>query len=129
MAAATKTVIQKSNTRATIKVASLTATGADTSTISLTTDLAYTSGEGTVQTVVSPKANISKIWYSVPSGGYVTITRNSVIVATLFGHDVIEGFNFAENNGSDIAIAFSAGGTVILEINKIDGYGQVLEDR
>lgn len=71
-----------------------------------------------------PLANITKVWYSVSSSGDVTITRNSVAVLKLFGHDVIDNFGLAENNSSDVVATFntSAGGTVILEFSKIDGF-------
>ena len=129
MATALKTVIAKSNSRAVVKVNSATATGADTGTITLATDLLFTDGSGTAEVASTPKVNITKVYYSVPSGGYVTITRNGVIVATLWGHDTIDGFGFAENNTSNIDIAFSGGGTIILELAKVGGYSPVLADR
>lgn len=129
MAAATKVKLQNSHTRSIVKVASVTANGADTATIALATDLLHTDGLEITQTANSPKVNITRIWYSVPSSGYVTITRNSVIVATLYGHDTIDNFSLAENNGSDIGVAFSAGGTVILELAKVSGYSSENPDR
>lgn len=129
MGTATKVLIQHSNTRATVKVANATVGGADTASINISTDLLFTDGSGTAQTVSSPKVNINKIYYSVPSSGSVTLTRNGVIVATLYGHDTIEGFGLAENNGSNIDISFSAGGTIILELSKVSGFSNVLLDR
>lgn len=127
--AATKTVIQKSNTRAIVKIVGTAA--ADTATISLATDLLFTDGAGTAEVASSPKANITKVYYSVSSSGDVSVVRNSVPVLKLFGHDTIEGFGLAEQNGSDIVVTFttSAGGTIILELAKISGYSPVLLDR
>lgn len=115
--AITKTVIQKSNSRATVKVVG-TVSG-DTSTIALATDLNVAT-----EVVGSPVVNIAKVWYSVSSSGSVTITRGGVVVAKLFGHDTMEGFALNEQNGSDIVVTFdvSAGGTVILELGKTAGY-------
>ena len=122
MATATKTIISNSNTRTVVKVASATAVGADTATIALA-DIVMGG-----QTASSPKANITKIWYSVPAAGYVTLTRNSVIVATLYGQGEIDGFGFAENNTNDVDVAFSAGGTVMVELAKLTGYSSMLPD-
>jgi hypothetical protein len=89
-------------------------------TIALATDLLCPN-----QTSVAPKVNITKVWYSVSSSGDVTITRNSVAVAKLFGHDTIDCFSLAEQNTSDVVVTFntSAGGTIILELAKVSGYG------
>lgn len=122
MATATKTIISNSNTRTVVKVASATAAGADTATITLA-GIAM-SGQNTS----SPKANITKIWYSTQAASYITLTRNGVIVATLYGQGVLEGFGFAENNSSDIDVAFNAGGTVIVELAKLTGYSSMLPD-
>ena len=82
-------------------------------------DLLYTD-----QFLSTPKVNINKVWYSVSSSGDVTVTRNSVPVLKLFGHDTIEQFGLAENNTSDIVVTFntSAGGTIILDISKLEGF-------
>lgn len=76
------------------------------------------------QITAAPQANITKVWYSVSSAGDVTVTRNSVAVLKLFGHDTLDCFGLAENNGFDTVVTFntSAGGTVILEFTKIDGF-------
>lgn len=76
-------------------------------------------------TVASPKSELTKIWYSVSSSGDVTIVRNAVTIAKLFGHDTIEGFGLAEQAGENIVVTFntSAGGTAIIEISKTSGYG------
>jgi antitoxin (DNA-binding transcriptional repressor) of toxin-antitoxin stability system len=115
--AITKTLIQKTNARATVKV---TATAAnDTTTINLATELNVTG-----ETVTTPVVNIAKIWYSVSSAGSVTITRNGIVVAKLFGHDTMDGFALNEQNTHNIVVTFdtSAGGTVILELGKTSGY-------
>lgn len=121
--AVTKTIISNSNTRSVIKIVG-TVSG-DTSTISLATDLPVSG-----QTTATPKANITKIWFSVAAAGEVTITRNTVVVAKLFGSDTFDCFGLAENNGSDIVVTFTntTGGTVILECSKISGYSSMLPD-
>lgn len=128
MAAANKVAIQKSNTRCTFKITSATATGADTATISLTTDMAFTDGSGNVQAIASPKADICRVTYSAPSSGYVNITRNGKSIATLFGHDSLAGHLWSEENGSDVVVTFSGGGTLLIELVKVEGYGPVLRD-
>lgn len=121
--AVTKTIIQNSNTRTVVKIVG-TASG-DTSIISLASDLPASG-----QTTATPKANITKVWYSVAGTGDATVVRNSVTALKLFGSDVIDCFGLAENNGSDIVVTFtnSAGGTVILECSKISGYSSMLPD-
>ena len=85
----------------------------------------YWSDVGTPgQIITTPKANITKMWYSVSSAGDVLVSRNSVAVAKLFGHDTIQDFGMAENNSYDVVVLFevSLGGTLIIEISKVDGY-------
>ena len=116
--AATVTILAVSESRAVVKVTGTAAN--DTATIALSS-LIHTT---LPQTASSPKANIVRVWYSVASGGNVTIVRNSVTVLNLYGHDTISGFSLAEQNGSDVVVTFvtSAGGTAILEFSKVGGY-------
>ena len=117
--AALKQVISKSGSRAVVKITNnISGAADDAATITLATDIL-----GNGQSVQgTPTANITKIWYSAPSSSYVEIKRNSVIVATLYGHDTISEFGFSENNTSDIVVNLKAGGTVIIEIAKLSGY-------
>jgi hypothetical protein len=91
-----------------------------TETINLSTTLATTS-----QTASSPVVNISAIHWSVPSGN-ATITRNSVQLWALTGAREFDFNGYSDNreNTSNIVVVTPAGGgTVILELVKISGYG------
>jgi len=121
--AVTKTVIQNSNSRTTIKIVGTAA--ADTSTITLSSDLAFTAGNGTVQTVTSPKVNISKIFHS--TSGNITVVRNTTTVENLFGTYQQTDYSLAEANDQNIVVTFNTtGGTIILELVKVSGFGDVL---
>jgi hypothetical protein len=90
-----------------------------TETIDLDTTLATAS-----QTASSPKANISAIHWSVPSGN-ATI-RNSVQLWALTGAREFDFNGFSDNReqGSNIVVVTPAGGgTVIIEVVKVSGYG------
>ena len=99
-------------------VVSTGGSGAVTDTITLAS-LANSS-----QTVGTPKVDISALHVSVPSGT-ATITRNGGLLWTLTGSHTFPLDGFADNreNASDIVVAFSAGGTIILELVKLSGYG------
>jgi len=91
-----------------------------TETINLDTTLATTS-----QTASSPVVNISAIHWSVPVGN-ATITRNSVPLWIMTGSREFDFNGYSDNreNTSNIVVATPAGGgTVILEVVKISGYG------
>lgn len=91
-----------------------------TETIDLSSTLATAS-----QTASSPVVNISAIHWSVPSGN-ASITRNSVPLWLMTGSREFDFHGFADNreNTSNIQVAIPAGGgTVILELVKISGYG------
>lgn len=93
-----------------------------TETIDLDTTLSTTG-----QTASSPKANISAIHWSVPSGN-ATITRNSVQLWALTGAREFDfnGFSDIREQGSNIVVVTPAGGgTVIIEVVKVSGYGDV----
>jgi len=77
------------------------------------------------QTAGTPVVNIGAIHWSVPTGN-ATITRNSVPLWLLTGSREFDFHGFADNreNTSNIQVAIPAGGgTVILELVKISGYG------
>jgi hypothetical protein len=116
---ATLTIIGRKHNHATIKVVGTAAS--DTATIDLDTLIS------TGQTVDgTPKVNLARARYSVSSSGDVTVTRNSVTVLKLFGHDEIE-CPTPEQNTHDIVVTFnnSAGGTIILEVAKVGGYSAI----
>lgn len=77
------------------------------------------------QTAGTPVVNIGAIHWSVPTGN-ATITRNSVPLWLLTGSREFDFHGFADNreNASNIVVVTPAGGgTVILELVKISGYG------
>lgn len=77
------------------------------------------------QTPGTPIVNISAIHWSVPVGN-ATITRNSVPLWLLTGAREFDFNGYSDNreNGSNIVVVTPAGGgTVILELVKISGYG------
>jgi len=89
-------------------------------TINLSSTLATAS-----QTASSPVVNISAIHWSVPSGN-ATITRNSVSLWLLTGAEDFDFNGYSDNreNTSNIIVTTPAGGgTVIIEMVKISGYG------
>jgi late competence protein required for DNA uptake (superfamily II DNA/RNA helicase) len=90
-----------------------------------TIDLSTTLATERQTSVSSPKVNIQAIHWSVPSGN-ATITRNSVqlwAVTGAFSHD-FTGFSDVRENGSNIVVVTPAGGgTVIIEVVKVSGYG------
>lgn len=118
--AITKTRISSAQNKAVFKITATAA--ADTVTIVLATDLIH---EG--QAVATPKVNIARMAYSCSSSGDITIVRNGVTTHKLFGHDSEFQAPTAEQNLSDIVVTFNntAGGTLILELSKVDGYGAI----
>lgn len=100
-------------------VVAISGTGA-TETINLDTTLSTPS-----QTASSPVVNISAVHWSVPTGN-ATITRNSVQLWALTGAREFDFNGYSDNreNASNIVVVTPAGGgTVILELVKISGYG------
>jgi hypothetical protein len=96
-------------------------TGAGAQTISLATDLI-----GTNETASTPTVNIGGIYWSVPGATAATIVRNSVTQWPVLGsyHFEFNGWSDNSNNTFDIVVTIPAGGgTVILELLKIGGYG------
>lgn len=75
----------------------------------------------------SPVVNIKAIHWSVPSGNAV-ITRNSNDLWLMTGSREFDfhGFTDSRDNTSNIVVTTPAGGgTVILEVMKVSGYGDV----
>lgn len=78
------------------------------------------------QSPTAPVVNITSVYWAVPAGGNATITRNSVPLWVLPGsHDFqFNGFSDNRENTSDIVVTTpSGGGTVIIEMVKVSGYG------
>lgn len=89
-------------------------------TINLSSTLATAS-----QTASSPVVNISAIHWSVPSGNAL-IQRNSNSLWLLTGAREFDFNGYSDNreNSSNIVVTLPAGGgTVIVEVVKISGYG------
>lgn len=116
---ATVHFIKKTHNSAVVKVVA-TAAG-DTATINITDDLLF--GD---QTVSSPKVNVARATYSVSSSGDVTVTRNSVPIFKFFGHDEFP-YASSEQNTHNIVVTFntSAGGTLVLELSKVNGFSAI----
>jgi hypothetical protein len=91
-----------------------------TETINLSSTLPTAS-----QTPGTPIVHIKSVKWSVPSGN-ATISRNSVQLWAVTGaYDLdFHGFADVREQGSNIVVVMPAGGgTVILELMKISGYG------
>ena len=75
------------------------------------------------------QVTISQVAYSCDSTKPVTISRNGVVLYTLFGSGVLPyGTNDQSTCDIDINFGTSAGGTVILELSKTNGYSAILQD-
>ena len=122
--AATKTVLRVNNYRAIVRVVGTA--GGDTATITLNSDLvgagdALTSG-GT------PTANIAMIKSSTLNS--ITVVRNAVTVAAMYGGDLIDQpeFVLADQSTFDIVVTFQGGaGMILLDITKVAGYSPKFE--
>lgn len=120
---AARKVIQKlTHNEANVKVTNATA---DNVTITLNTDLKLSS-----ETLGTPKVNIDKIFWSVSpvAGASITITRDSVAIATLYGSGELNlnanGMTDDEKNVNDILVTIAGtGGSVYLKLKKVEGYG------
>lgn len=77
------------------------------------------------QIAATPRMNIDAIHFAVPGETAATITRNSVVQWNLLGNYSFDFNGFADNrnNASNIVVAATATGTVILHLKKISGYG------
>src|SRR5574343_533634 len=108
--AATKKILKLTHHDATVKV---TAASADNATVSVGTDLKLGS-----ETITTAKVSIEKLLWSVShSAGTLTITRNSEVIATLYGTGEMDlnakGMVEDSQSGSDLVVAFAgSGGTV-----------------
>jgi hypothetical protein len=79
------------------------------------------------QTIVAtPKVGITQVAYSVSSAGDVTVVRDGTTVFKLFGHDTLTyGSNEKITHPFVVTFNTSAGGTILLELSKTDGFGPV----
>lgn len=111
-------VLKKTPIHCVVKV-----TGAGATTITLATDLLHSH-----QTAVDPTVNIAAIHFAVPGATPATVVRNSITHYELAGNYSFDfnGFSDSDDNKKDIIVTLPAGGgTVILELTKIGGYGDV----
>ena len=102
-------------------VVKCTGAGGDSGTIDIDVDI-----KKSTETASSPEVNIAKMHWFCASGGSITITRNSVTIATLTGSGFTDWYGFADNteNDQNIDVAVAGGvGQVILELSKISGFG------
>lgn len=80
------------------------------------------------QTPSSPKANIRRIRWIIPTAGTATISRNAVVLYSM-GPGVfdlpLEGFADTDGNTSDLVITVAGNATVIVELAKVSGWGNL----
>tara|TARA_R110002153_G_scaffold77667_8_gene199264 strand:- start:7 stop:408 length:402 start_codon:yes stop_codon:yes gene_type:complete len=120
--AATQTTLKLTQTKGVVAVTE-TGTTPGSQTIVLATTL-----KKSTETQSSPVVNLQAITWSLAEGGKATITRNSVVLWTLqdrAGKIDFTAFSDIRENASDIVVTFtgSFAGTVVLEVNKLSGYG------
>jgi len=82
---------------------------------------------GQIFTLASPKVHIAEMSYSCNASGELTITRAGTVTHKLFGNAVNFHAPSPENSTTDIVVAFAtgAGGTIILELSKMEGFSAV----
>lgn len=93
-----------------------------------TTPTGYKSDVGFVgQPIGTPKVNINTLKYAMATNtGILDIKRNSKQVFYAGGYNLqaVEMSPFTEESGSDIVVLFTtSGGTAIIELSKISGFG------
>jgi hypothetical protein len=120
--AATKTVTKKTNKDANVRIIATAAS--DTSTISLATDLKLTNE---VTSGLTQKVIITQVAFT--SSSSITVTRNSVVVATYHGTGsfVDSEFVVIDEPASDIVVTFAGAGMINLKLKKFDGYTDPIE--
>jgi hypothetical protein len=102
-------------------------TGASAVTCALATALLRSD-----ETLGTPQVNIHAMYWSTTATNVITITRNSVVLYYLSGSGELrlEGFDDATQNTSDIVVDLGAGGgTLILDVRKIQGYPATYNDQ
>lgn len=86
--------------------------------------LATTLKKGT-ETQSNPAVDISAILWTLDSGVTATITRGTKVLYTLSLSGKMEFYGYSENtnNTDDIVVTMDGAGTVVVQCNKISGYG------
>jgi len=120
--AATKTVTKKTNQDAHVRI--IATANADTSTISLATDLKLANE---VTASLTQKVIITQVAFT--SSSNITLTRNGVVVANYHGTGsfVDSEFVIIDEPTSDIVVTFAGAGMINLKLKKIDGYTDPIE--
>lgn len=95
---------------------------AATGTIALATTL-----KKSTETQSSPKANIKAIHWALSSGARAYVQRNSKILYELQMNGKLDFYGFSDDDENDsdveVVIASGNGGSVIVELAKVSGYG------
>lgn len=116
--AVTVDVLKLTQTQGVVAVRGTAATG----TITLATTL-----KKSTETQSSPKANIKAIHWTLSSGASAKVQRNSKVLYELQVEGHRDFYGFSDNDENDqnveVVIAGGDGGTVILELAKVSGYG------
>lgn len=116
--AVTVDVLKLTQTQGVVAVRGTAATG----TIALATTL-----KKSTETQSSPKANIKAIHWTLSSGASAKVQRNSKVLYELQVEGHRDFYGFSDNDENDqnveVVIAGGDGGTVILELAKVSGYG------
>ncbi len=116
--AVTVDVLKLTQTQGVVAVRGTAATG----TVTLATTLKKSS-----ETQSSPKANIKAIHWTLSSGASAKVQRNSKVLYELQVEGHRDFYGFSDNDENDqnveVVIAGGSGGTVILELAKVSGYG------
>jgi len=116
--AVTVDTLKLTQTQGVVAVRGTAATG----TIALATTL-----KKSTETQSSPVVNIKSIQWALSSGASAQVTRNSKVLFELqvTGKLDFYGFSDDDENDQDIAIVIAGGngGTVVIEVTKVSGYG------
>lgn len=120
-------------TALTITVSALTPVKVAESGLTVTSTAYYSDVLSAGQTIPgTPLVNITNAWASTVTGGGAVFTRNSVVALGLYGGGGDYGEHppcgpIAENNGSDVVVTWqtgsTTGGVAVVELAKIDGFG------
>lgn len=116
--AVTVDTLKLTQTQGVVAVRGTAATG----TIALATTL-----KKSTETQSSPKVNIKSIHWALSSGASAQVVRNSKVLYELQVTGKLDFYGFSDDDeqGSDISIVIASGngGTVIVEVAKVSGYG------
>ena len=77
------------------------------------------------QTEVLPVVNIKGFQFSAHGGQTITITRNGQLLWSLANTGIMKFDGFVDNrqNTSDIVVVVGNGGSIVLELIKVSGFG------